>query len=624
MNVFDPQRLDESEVWSVEELHAARWPDSIIPSQWAEQNRILPGSMSSEPGPWRNERTPYLAGIMDAFARGAEEVFCIKAAQIGWSEALRNILGFWIDHDPGPTLLVMPDEKSARELMDERIRPLIEYTPAVQRHLTSRAWDVQKSVIKLDSMTIHIGWAGSSQALKSRPIRYLLLDEPDEYPAISGPGGDPISKGMKRVTTYAAKKRAVVLAGGTPTSRIGNMWKLWSSCTDQRHFWVPCPHCGIFQTLNWKNVKWSQRLEGESRAVQASRIQENNQAWYECDHCKKQINEYQKPAMLKRGVWAGADQVVKSDGSIAGPSPKSRRVGFKISAIYSPWVSFAKLAAEWIEAQEDTQKLCDFINQRLAEPFEEERARPESQMFLDRAFGSPEPLVIPAWAQMLVATADTQGNDEKTGYFWYVTRAWGFNYRSQLIDFGIARTKEELKSRCLERQLPFANGVGSAAPQLLFVDSGGPRWNEVYQFAQNDLRIHPTKGASVRRTAMVQERPQKNHNVILWEIDTQGAKDQLYSLIRDPDITRWMVNQAVTTDYARQMSSEAFIWDPVGKKETWVEIIHNSNHIWDCEAMQVAVAWRYGMGMQEPQSSESPVSSFDKPANPLVSHKGKW
>ena len=52
--------------WSARERRAWRWPDRIRPSQWAEKNRILPPALSAEPGPWRNSRTPYLVGIMDA------------------------------------------------------------------------------------------------------------------------------------------------------------------------------------------------------------------------------------------------------------------------------------------------------------------------------------------------------------------------------------------------------------------------------------------------------------------------------------------------------------------------------------------------------------------------------
>ena len=77
---------------------------------------------------------------MDAIHEaGCEEVIVLKAAQVGFSESLRNTIGYWIDHEPGPCLIVMPDQKSAEELIDERIKPLLEFTPAVARHVSARS-----------------------------------------------------------------------------------------------------------------------------------------------------------------------------------------------------------------------------------------------------------------------------------------------------------------------------------------------------------------------------------------------------------------------------------------------------------------------------------------------------
>jgi phage terminase large subunit GpA-like protein len=332
------------QLWTRGERRAWRWPGKLTPSEWSEANRMLPASVTSEPGPWRNERTPYLTGIMDAWVEpGVEEIVVIKAAQVGFSEAVRNIVGYCIDYDPGPALVVMPDSQSAGDLVDERFRPLLEATPAVARHMTARAWDVKRTALKLDTMSVYLGSANSSQSLKSRPIRFLFLEEPDEYPPMSGGGGDPISKAIKRLTTYAAKGRSRAMLGGTPTSRMGNTWRWWESCGHQRYFWVPCPSCNAAQILYWKNVHYLPRESAEDRQHHAARVMEAGVegAWYECDRCKDRIIETQKAAMLVRGHWAGAD----------GQRKAARRVGFKLPAMYSPWVSLAKMASEWIAAQ---------------------------------------------------------------------------------------------------------------------------------------------------------------------------------------------------------------------------------------------------------------------------------
>lgn len=532
-------------------------------------------------------------------------------------------MGYWIDLDPGPILVLMPDQKAAEDFRDERVEPLIKHTPAVARHVTSRAWDNTKHRIRFDTCSVFFAWAGSKSGTKSRPIRRLVCEEPDEYPAFSSTGGDPLSKALKRLTTYQDKGRSTVLLGGTPTTRTGNTHKRWEMCAVRYHPWVPCPHCNGYQTLQWKQVKWPEQPDTD-RARKAEKIKIENLAFYECEHCKQPIRDHQKPRMLRRVVWATEDQVVTPDGRCVGPAPRAKRIGVKINGLYSPWARFSELAAEWIESQGDQESLSDFINQRLAEPFEEQRARTEPTLIEEKAKASPPPMVVPKWARALIATADTQGADEKTGYFYYAIRAWGYDYRSQLIDFGIAASDQELVFRCLTRPIPMEGGK-QVTPQILLVDSGGPRWSEVYQLAQSDPRIHPTKGASNRRTWMVDERPQKRHGVILWEIDTNQSKDLLHRLIHDPDRTKWLPHNQVTPEYCRGMAAESKVWNPTERREEWIELIKNANHPWDCEHQQVAAAWRMGCGIPEPRTPEKSAEAAtpDRP-NWMPDRPSNW
>lgn len=590
-----------------------RW----TPSQWAERCRILSPDESSEPGPYSFDRTPYWRFPLDLLSRvGVEEIVCLKGAQIGWSEICRNAIGYWIDLEPGPCLIVAPDQQSADNFKIERIEPLLRNTPAVARHVTPRAWDETKYRIRLDTMWLFLTWAGSKSGTKSRPIRYLIAEEPDEFATFSSAGGDPLAKALKRITTYSDKGQARVLVGGTPTTRKGNTWKRWEMCPIRYHQWLPCPHCNNFQQLQWKQVRWPDLADEPSRAKRAERIKTESLAYYECEHCKGKIADHHKPRMLRRGIWATEDQAVTLDGRVVGPERLAKRIGIKIPSLYSPWVKFGLLAAEWIEAQGDPDALCVFINERLAEPFEEQRAKVEPSMIAEKAKGAPEPMNVPSWARLLIATADTQGTNEKDGYFWYVIRAWGYDYRSQLIDYGVCHSKDELTQRCLSRPIP-AEGRGNATPQMLLIDSGGPRWSEIYQLAQSDPRIHPSKGAAKGRQWMVDEKPQKKHAVILWLIDTDQSKDLLHRLINDPDRTKWLPHAKINDDYCRQMCSESKIYNPTERREEWVEIVKNNNHLWDCEAQQCAAAWRLGAGVQEPPvqptTPPNPNDDRDKP-----------
>lgn len=597
------------------------------PSEWSERYRTLSPEESDEPGPYTFDRTPYWREVCDWFAKSVEEIVCLKGAQVGWSELTRNLAGYCIAVDPGPAMFLMPDQKSAEDFRVERIAPLIQHTEAIRPLLSSKRRDNTKHRVRFRTMSLFMAWAGSKTGTKSRPIRYLFCEEPDEFPAFSGTGGDPLSKAEKRLTVAQSKGRARKVIGGTPTTKRGNVWKRWEMCTAKMHFWVPCPHCNGYQELHWKNVKWPD-LNEPDRKKRAEKIKTDNLAYYECEHCQKPINDHHKPPMLRRGLWASEDQAVTRDGRVVGPAVTGKRVGFFLPSTYSPWVSFSQLAEEWLNAQDDVQALCDFINQRLAQPFEEQRDKTEPSIFHNKAEGAGPAKIVPKWTTLLITTADTQGDKGKPTYWYWVTRAWTNGYRSQLVDYGIANSKEELLQQTLQREYQW-EGHGAVTPQQLLIDSGGDRTFEVYQIAQLDTaRIHPTKGASddsrkegrpIRQMWMVQQRYQKAHGVTLWMIDTQASKDQLHRLIHDPDVTRWLPHSEIDDGYADQMSSEAKVFDPIKGFEEWKprQGYEKNNHYWDCEQQQVAAAWQFAMGApaqnpepEQQQANGSPQGSY--------------
>ena len=68
-----------------------RPPAELSVSEWAQQNRVLSRESSAEAGSWRNERTPYLVDIMDAFYDpSVRNVSVVASSQVGKSEGLLN------------------------------------------------------------------------------------------------------------------------------------------------------------------------------------------------------------------------------------------------------------------------------------------------------------------------------------------------------------------------------------------------------------------------------------------------------------------------------------------------------------------------------------------------------
>ena len=70
-----------------------------------------------------------------------EGVVLLKSVQAGGSTAIRALIGFWADTDPGHVLVVFPSEAAATEDVRDRLLPLLRRSPALRRHLTASARD---------------------------------------------------------------------------------------------------------------------------------------------------------------------------------------------------------------------------------------------------------------------------------------------------------------------------------------------------------------------------------------------------------------------------------------------------------------------------------------------------
>jgi phage terminase large subunit GpA-like protein len=335
--------------------------------------------------------------------------------------------------------------------------------------------------------------------------------------------------------------------------------------------------------------------------------------------------------MLDRGVWVSEGQTVNADGTLVGERPKTKRVGFHLSSLYSPWRTWCEMVGEFIRAEGDIAATMTFRNSRLGEPFEIQVGKIEAGTVRAKAAKGPPPRIVPPWARIVVSTVDTQRD-----HFYYVVRAWGYGYRSQRIEAGICASFAALRKLALDRTFAIgrpspsatvtaanaADGDGGSAEgrapiSLQLIDSGGgrnsdtgdTRTNEVYEYALSDPeRIKPIKGASFATQWPVDKKLQKANGLVLWLIDTSYCKHLLTRLMNDEDATRWMVDRAAGEDYFSQMASEHLVINPRTKKQEWKPKSSGApNHYWDCEVYQVAAAVDCQLDGDEPaDQSQTP------------------
>ena len=367
------------------------WREGLRPdprltvSEWAGRYRMLSTKESAEPGHWRNARTPYLREIMDCLSPSSpvERVVLMKGAQVGGTALGLNWVGYAIHHAPGPMMIVWPTTEMAQRNSKHRIDPLIEESPVLKDIIAPpRSRDSGNTVLMKEfrgGVLVMTG-ANSAVGLRSMPVRYLFLDEVDAYPLDVDGEGDAIHLAEARTRTFARRK---ILLVSTPTIAGASIIEREYEASDQRRYFVPCPHCGHRQWLKFERLRW-ERGQPDTAA-------------YHCEACEAPMEEHHKPRMLEQGEW-----IAQGVGASA---------GFHLSSLYSPWRKWREIAASWEQAalseSRSVATIKAFKNSELGETWVEEGEAPDWQHLLERRedyrIGS-----VPSGGLLLTAGVDVQ------------------------------------------------------------------------------------------------------------------------------------------------------------------------------------------------------------------------
>lgn len=444
-------------------LQSVAPPPDLTVSQWADTYRILPKQGSPEPGQWKTSRAEYQREPMDAVTDpDTTDIVICGAVQMVKSEVILNTVGYYIHLDPCAMIMVQPDEKNAEDFSKDRVASMIEATP----ELRSRVYKRQGGKSEKKSTKWNIGFrdgylaiasANVEASLSSKPAPVVLFDEIDKYPQHSNKGKDPLELGKGRTTNFWNAKRIYVSSPGRlDDSRI---WPLYEQ-SDQRKYYMPCPHCGTMQVLKWggkdkpHGIKW-----------------ENNDpttAHYVCEGCGEKLYEADKLDMLPQGKWFSH-------------APFTGIAGFWISALYSPWFSWEKLVRDYLNAKDDPSKLQVFVNQRLAEPWEERGQSVNEDSLFARREVYPAPVPSPAF--VLSCAVDVQGDRLES-----LVYAWGKQEEGWCVEHGVFHGDPDEKQVWSELEgylnAHFLHESGVYLPISVTVLDAGYKPDRVYDFVK--------------------------------------------------------------------------------------------------------------------------------------------
>lgn len=527
---------------------------------------------------------------MDAFTDPhVEEITVMAASQVGKTEGMFNMLGYLMDQDPGPTLVVLPRENDAKSVSYNRVLPMIQGSPALRDRMPINADDITKLEYRMDRMILFFSGSNSPADLASRPIRYLFLDEIDKYPRFSGREADPIKLATERQKTFWNKKTVKV---STPTTRDGYIYREFEK-SDQRRFFVPCPHCGGYQILVFGQVKWPEAERS------AERIRNERLAWYECEHCGKRIEDYQKQQILTQGKWVPRDCEINEQGEIWGEGVKSKHRGFWINSLYSPWLNWSDIAAEFLKSKDFIELLMNFVNSWLAEVWEEKIQETTVDRIRTLSVDYDEG-VVPDGAVVLTAGVDVQKD-----HFYYVIRGWGYEEQSWLVRCGSFEYWQDLVDVLFKTEYRKFSGNETLPVYMTCVDSGF-RTDEVYSFCRQwHDRVKAIKGQEELTDGRFYRASKIDINsrtgsvikngLVLWNLNVTQYKDKISRLVASNDPVKWHLFKNPSDDYLAQFTAEHKVLvrnRNTGKaKEVWQKKRSSvANHYLDAEVYATAAA----------------------------------
>lgn len=587
------------------ERRVLRKKKRIKPSEWAPKHRVV--TMGNFQGPWRNEVTPWSAGIMDAIDFPTVRVANIrKCPQSGITEAVITWVGCRMDQAPMPVVWLLPDKETAKENSNDRIIPMFRSSAKLRQLMTGSRDDETGIRINLKVAPIYMAWAGSATRLGNKPAGIAIADEVNKYVDRAGKKeSSPMMQLDKRLNTYRDVSKFIRLS--TPNEEGEGISKCMAEAQVIFVFYVCCPDCGGFQLMTDLNIKFP------SDERDPEKIKNEKLAWYECDNCQSKWDDDKRDQAALKGQWRDSHRGLELFTYLETYRPAN--IGFELPAYFVRFVSLSETASALLKGLSDPIAHQDYVNQYKAEDWKVVIKTTDQESLL-RCRTSLPPQTVPA-----LAVALTCGIDMQSYGYWYIVRAWARNYTNWLIDYNLLDSFADVEE-LLWGEASWYPIEGSNIRMRIWragLDTGGSKINpdvsmtdQAYLWLQQHRmkrapKVWGTKGASGALDRMMKRgselrstpngRPLKN-GFRVWHLDTDKFKDMLhdrFERVAESEPGAAYLHEKTGMDYVRQILAEHKKQDRDGN--TGWHKTGKDNHYLDCEGIAAALAhWEWPGG----------------------------
>ena len=346
---------------------------SISPSDWCEKNRVMTSDVSSLPGPFSYDNSPYTREIIDRLRAEDPSIIIavMKGAQLGLSVGLMEAgIGWIISQNPANILFMVGHADLVKESMkkidvmiqNSGLRHLIKSSVTRNRNSKSGDTDSQKE-FPGGSLSLRVA---NHKALRNFSVKYGFIDDYDAMKSNSKEAGSTKELVEQRFASFGKAKK-IFFISSPELKENSNIYEVYLQ-GDQRKYHVQCPCCSDFITLEWEvkieheefthaGMVWD--LDGNDNLIPGS-------VRYRCQNCFGEFDDSNKRELLLGGKWIPTAE-----------PKKPQHYSYQISALYAPTYmdGWEVYAGRYLEACPPNGKIKmdkwqSFKNVVLGEPFE--------------------------------------------------------------------------------------------------------------------------------------------------------------------------------------------------------------------------------------------------------------
>lgn len=468
--------------------------------EWCQRELRLPLKVSpAHPGPLSFAGQEYLREPLEALRDDSvSHIVLAFGAQVAKTTYCLAAFSYMRANEPEPGLWALPSKEIAKAFVRERFLPFVNANDWLIEGLPRE--NISNFGIQFEDSNLSFVGVNSPGELSSRPVAWVVMDEAAKYEHKNKEEAAPDKLIEARTRTFVRKK---IIQCSTPSSANHAFWQTFLQ-TSQKHYFVPCPHCGEMFELKFSErfLVWERPENGEKVDLDTVR----RTAHYLCPHCNGEIWEKDKPAMMAGGEWRASNK-----------SADSKKVGYQLNALYSRWMTWGDIAVGFVEAarRNDFQ---DFVNSTLAEPYTKYhvRVREENVEKLKNPLYARG--AVPADVKYLAVAYDCHQDLQ----YWTVCGI-GLGGEQWVIDWGTIMSIDEIPAHAAALEYE------GHRVTLGFVDSGFNTMKVYDACLASEGLLWPTKGSEARTGTWTETRLQDYCGMTLYIYADHQQKNALYA-----------------------------------------------------------------------------------------------